>query len=79
VSDDKEVNMKGIQLDLKTNFFGHLVDFNGCIQDLILALKRTEETEFPYNPDPINGEGLINDIFPSILRRSSLVTLLITL
>lgn len=71
-------NMKSSQPDPSLNFFGHLVDFCAYIQDLILILKRTEETDFPDDSDDTE-EGLTHYIFPDIMRLSFVVTLLITL
>lgn len=58
------------------NFYGHMVAFDCIIQDLKLILKKTEEIEFP---DHSTEDGLIDDIFPDITRRSFVVTLLIGL
>ena len=42
-------------------------------------LNKTEEIEFPEHDHPYIEQGLVDDIFPDITRKSFLVTLLIAL
>ncbi len=60
------------------HFFGHLVSFDCDIQDLKLVFRKTEEIEFPEHSSAEN-ESLISDMFPGILRKGFVVTLVIAL
>ena len=60
-------------------FFGSLVSLDCHVQDLKLVLRRTEEIEFPEYEEALEGESLVGGVFPDILRKGFIVTLLIAL
>lgn len=71
--------MTRTEISTGLDFFGNLVDFDCHIRDLKLVLQRTEEIEFPEHNGVNEDEVLISNIFPDIIRKSFIVTLLIAL
>lgn len=60
-------------------FFGNLIDLGCHVRDLEIVLRKSEEIEFPTDGKRYEGDSLISDIFPDIMRKSFVVTLLIAL